>query len=77
VGFKKAESDNLLKFLYDHIAYGQDFQVRVRWEPGTVVLWDNRVTLHSAIVDFTAGERRHLARITPQAERPYETPFEG
>lgn len=23
------------------------------------------------------GQRRHLARITPQAERPYETPFVG
>ena len=21
------------------------------------------------------GERRHLARLTPQAEKPYETPF--
>lgn len=28
----------------------------------------NRVTSHSAIVDWTTGERRHLARITPQAE---------
>lgn len=35
----------------------------------------NRVTSHSAIVDWTTGERRHLARITPQAEKPYETPF--
>lgn len=35
----------------------------------------NRVTVHSAIVDWTTGERRHLARITPQAERPYETPY--
>ena len=23
------------------------------------------------------GQRRHLARITPEGERPYETPFEG
>lgn len=35
----------------------------------------NRVTAHSAIIDWTTGERRHLARITPQAERPYETPY--
>ena len=35
----------------------------------------NRVTQHSAIVDWKTGERRHLARITPQAERPYETPY--
>ena len=30
----------LLKFLYDHIALGQDFQIRVKWAPRTVVVWD-------------------------------------
>ncbi|KYK57407.1 alpha-ketoglutarate-dependent taurine dioxygenase [Drechmeria coniospora] len=76
VGLKQEESDALLKFLYDHLAYGADFQVRVKWEEGTVVVWDNRVTQHSAIVDWENGQRRHLARMTPQAERPYETAFE-
>ena len=74
-GLKKEESDALLKFLYDHLAYGADFHARVRWEPGTVVVWDNRVTQHSALIDWKDGQRRHLARITPQAERPFETPF--
>ncbi|KAL8711941.1 MAG: hypothetical protein Q9220_003637 [cf. Caloplaca sp. 1 TL-2023] len=77
VGYKKDESDALLKFLYDHIAYGGDFQARVRWAQGTVVVWDNRVAGHSATLDWNSGQRRHLARITPQAEEPYETPFEG
>lgn len=40
VGFKKEESDMLLKFLYDHIAYCQDLQCRVKWDKGTVVVWD-------------------------------------
>jgi len=71
VGLKKEESDNLLKFLYDHLARGHDSQVRVKWWPNTVVLWDNRITSHSAIVDYAdSKERRHGARITPQAERP-------
>ncbi|EAU38441.1 conserved hypothetical protein [Aspergillus terreus NIH2624] len=77
VGYKKEESDFLLKFLYDHIALSQDIQTRVRWRPGTVVVWDNRVVAHSALFDWEDGQRRHLARITPQAERPYETPFEA
>jgi sulfonate dioxygenase len=77
VGFKKEESDYLLKFLYDHIALGADFHARVKWEPGTVVVWDNRVTSHTAILDWEDGHRRHLARLTPRAEKPYETPFEG
>jgi sulfonate dioxygenase len=77
VGLKKEESDAILKFLYDHLAYGADFQARVKWEERTVVVWDNRVTQHSALIDWKDGQRRHLARITPQAERPFETPFEG
>ncbi|KAF2655935.1 TauD-domain-containing protein [Lophiostoma macrostomum CBS 122681] len=77
VGYKKEESDFLLNFLYDHIAKGQDFQARVKWAPGTVVVWDNRVTAHSALLDWDDGARRHLARITPQAEPPTETPFES
>lgn len=75
VGLKQEESDAILKFLYEHIAWSADFQARVKWEEGTVVVWDNRVTQHSALVDWHDGDRRHLARITPQAERPYETPF--
>ncbi|KAK7518525.1 uncharacterized protein IWZ02DRAFT_489369 [Phyllosticta citriasiana] len=76
VGLKKEESDYLLKFLFNHIAMGADFQVRLKWEKGSVVVWDNRVAVHTAILDWDDGARRHLARITPQAERPYETPFE-
>lgn len=77
VGYKKEESDALLKFLYDHIALSQDLQTRVRWKAGTVVVWDNRVACHSAVFDWEDGQRRHIARLTPQAEPPYETPFEG
>ncbi|EGS21234.1 putative alpha-ketoglutarate-dependent protein [Thermochaetoides thermophila DSM 1495] len=76
VGLKKEESEAILKFLYDHLAYGADFQARIKWEERTVVVWDNRVTQHSALVDWKDGARRHLARITPQAEVPFETPFE-
>jgi len=48
-----------------------EFTFTPQWEPGTVVLWDNRITAHSAIADFDQiGGRRHGARITPQAERP-------
>ncbi|KAG6919601.1 hypothetical protein DXG01_004265 [Tephrocybe rancida] len=71
VGLKREESENILRFLYDHIDKSGDNQARVKWQPGTIVLWDNRVTAHSAIIDYKeSGERRHGARITPQAERP-------
>lgn len=35
------------------------------------------MTAHSATLDWANGQRRHLARITPQAERPIETPFDA
>ncbi|KAL8277129.1 hypothetical protein RQP46_010457 [Phenoliferia psychrophenolica] len=73
VGLKVEESDAILNLLYAHIQSGADFQVRVRWQPGSVVLWDNRILAHTAIVDFKGG-RRHGARITPQAERPFFKP---
>jgi sulfonate dioxygenase len=31
---------------------------------------DNRVTVHSATIDFESKERRHAVRLTPQAEQP-------
>ena len=70
IGFKKEESDAILRFLYDHIAKSADIQARVKWEKGTVVVWDNRITSHSAIHDFEATERRHAVRVTPRGERP-------
>jgi len=71
VGLKKEESDNLLNFLFDHVGRGGDIQARIKWAPNTVVLWDNRVCVHTPVVDFgPSGQRRHGARVTPQAERP-------
>jgi len=72
VGYKEEESEYLLKFLFDHISKGADFQIRARYEPGTVIVWDNRVTIHSATPDFSSTERRHGVRLTPQAEVPTE-----
>ena len=44
IGLKKEESDCLLKFLFDHIAFSQDIQARVRWDEKTVVIFDVRLT---------------------------------
>ncbi|WQF76520.1 Putative TauD/TfdA-like domain, taurine dioxygenase TauD-like superfamily [Colletotrichum destructivum] len=74
VGMKQEESASLLGFLFDHIERGQDWHLRVHWKQGTVVVYDNRNTQHSALRDFRVDEgitRRHMLRITPQAERPY------
>ncbi|KAL1893741.1 hypothetical protein Sste5346_006242 [Sporothrix stenoceras] len=70
VGFDEEESDYLLKFLFDHIAKRQDFQCRIRYEAGTVLVWDQRITHHSQTLDYPAGERRHAFRLTPLANKP-------
>ncbi|RDW65331.1 hypothetical protein BP5796_10023 [Coleophoma crateriformis] len=76
VGFDDDESDYLLKFLFDHINRGHDFSCRVRYEPGTVVVWDQRITQHSQTLDYAAGERRHAFRLTALANVPISSKIE-
>ena len=45
VGMRASESDMLLNYLYDHCEREQ-LTCRVRWEPGTVTMWDNRAVMH-------------------------------
>jgi len=73
IGLHDEESDALLRLLFHHISLGQDFQVRVKWEEGTVALWDNRETAHTAISDYNVHNPqeslRHGFRITTLAEK--------
>lgn len=52
------ESDALLAMLFAHIAQSPLHQVRVKWEPGTMVMWDNRATQHYAVFDYFPQVRR-------------------
>ncbi|MBX2868676.1 MAG: TauD/TfdA family dioxygenase [Acidiferrobacterales bacterium] len=61
-GMSSEESEPLIDFLDQHMSR-PEFTCRVSWEPGQVVMWDNRFTLHYPINDFT-GHRRHLIRCT-------------
>lgn len=72
VGYKREESDALLGFLYQRISLSQDIQCRVRWRPRSVVVWDNRVTAHSGLVDWEGPRFRYIARLAAQAEVPAE-----
>ncbi|MEM9370507.1 MAG: TauD/TfdA family dioxygenase, partial [Pseudomonadota bacterium] len=56
------ESAPLLAHLYD-VCANPDFHCRVRYRPGTVVIWDNRATWHKAINDYD-GHRRLMHRVT-------------
>ncbi|KAF6072525.1 Taurine catabolism dioxygenase TauD, TfdA family protein [Candida albicans] len=69
-GLKEEESSYLLNFLLDHIWKGHDFQIRAHWEPNTVVIFDNRVVGHTAILDFDTTDSRLIIRASARGERP-------
>jgi taurine dioxygenase len=68
-GLAPAESNAILQMLYTHLE-SVDFQVRFSWEPGSVAMWDNRVTQHYAVWDYFPNVR-HGHRVSIVGERPY------
>ena len=62
------ESLPLLDYLNQHIVNPR-FCCRVRWEPGTLTLWDNRCTQHCATSDYQ-GYRREMWRTTVAGQAP-------
>ena len=68
-GLPRAQSYALLTQLFD-LAKQPEFQARLRWQPGTLAVWDNRSTQHYAVGDFFPAQRL-LHRITFTAERAF------
>ena len=62
------ESRSLIDFLQAHQTR-PEFTCRVRWSPGTLTIWDNRCTQHSAVNDYH-GQRRRMRRLTVGAQTP-------
>jgi taurine dioxygenase len=67
-GLTEPESRAILEMLYD-VSTRPETTCRVRWENGTVVLWDNRWLQHYAIDDYADFERL-MYRVTITGERP-------
>lgn len=68
-GMTPKESDNLIEFLYNH-SQNIYAMYRHRWQPGDLVMWDNRCTLHAGVYDH--GEQaRVLHRVMCRGERPF------
>jgi taurine dioxygenase len=67
IGMSQRESDALLQMLFDHVNT-PEFHVRLRWRPGIVAVWEERVVQHRGVADFTGP--RKLRRITFKGDKP-------
>jgi len=67
-GLPEPEASDLLKELIEHVTKAE-FVSRIRWQPGTLVMWDNRSTQHYALNDY-AGHRREMLRVVVEGDRP-------
>jgi taurine dioxygenase len=61
LGIPALEARTLLQFLFQHLQR-PEFQYRHRWEPGDLLIWDNRSVLHYAAFDYR--DRRVMHRVS-------------
>jgi len=67
------ESEHILHMLYQ-LPETPEYQLRVKWEPDMIVLWDNVSTQHYAPRDYLPYRRR-MERLTVKGWRPRD--FDG
>ena len=69
LGMDHKEALPLLHKLLVH-ATAEQFQYRHRWQPGDLVMWDNRCLLHKANGDYDMAQTRYLYRVMLQGDVP-------
>lgn len=67
-GWSPAESQTVLGHLYRH-SVNENFTCRLRWSPHMLAIWDNRVTQHNALNDYS-GVRREMYRTSVRGASP-------
>jgi taurine dioxygenase len=60
---------DLLRYLISQ-AFVPEYQVRWRWRPNSVAIWDNRSTQHYAVMDYPPCHRR-MERAGIVGDRPF------
>mgnify|MGYP001193201697 FL=1 len=60
---------NLLSYLIGRAAI-PEYQVRWRWQPDSIAIWDNRCTQHYAVMDYPPTVRK-MERAGIIGDRPY------
>jgi taurine dioxygenase len=68
-GMDENEGRSLLETLFHQVEI-PEYQYRHRWQPDTLVFWDNRSVQHYAIHDYWP-QRRKMERITIRGDRPF------
>ena len=67
-GMRRDEGRALLEFLFRHLTR-DEFRYRHHWQPGSLLMWDNRCVVHFADGGYE-GHRRLMYRSTLAGERP-------
>ena len=67
VGMTTTDSNNLLSYLFNFMCK-PEFQIRFKWTPNTLAIWDNRCTMHYAIGDYMP-DQRVMHRVTVLNDR--------
>ncbi|MDH4480721.1 MAG: TauD/TfdA family dioxygenase [Rhodoferax sp.] len=60
---------DLMRYLISQ-AYIPEYQVRWRWKPNSVAIWDNRCTQHYAVMDYPPCHRK-MERAGIMGDTPY------
>ena len=68
-GLSRSQSDALLTQLFALVNV-PEYQARLRWQPNTLAVWDNRSTQHYAVGDYFPQHRK-LHRITFTADSAF------
>src|SRR5574338_113264 len=66
--YSKAGSD-LMQYLISQ-AYNPEYQVRWRWKPYSMAIWDNRSTQHYAVMDYAPCHRK-MERAAIVGDKPF------
>ena len=66
IGMSAPEASRLLTLVFDAIK-SPEHQVRRRWKPGSVAIWDNRGTQHYALADYLP-HRRVMHRVAVSSD---------
>jgi taurine dioxygenase len=66
----RAESDELLAFLFKHQEKDKFFYAH-KWTEGDLLMWDNIGTCHNAVPDYRPDEPRYIRRLQVMATNDY------